>query len=146
MNPDKLKNIVKFYQEPGFVYPESRNMQLAKRFLQFGSQEFYDEVGSGITGDEPNVVDILREEGISVPNVTKPAYNKGGLATPKRGLVDEPGSYSQVDRKLVMSGKPVSDWFTQEFGKEDGKPKARFRKLNKGPNKGKWVRWFYDKE
>ena len=51
MNPDKLKNIVKFYQEPGFVYPESRNMQLAKRFLQFGSQEFYDEVGSGITGD-----------------------------------------------------------------------------------------------
>ena len=36
MNPDKLKNIVKFYQEPGFVYPESRNMQLAKRFLQFG--------------------------------------------------------------------------------------------------------------
>ena len=93
MNPDKLKNIVKFYQEPGFVYPESRNMQLAKRFLQFGSQEFYDEVGSGITGDEPNVVDILREEGISVPNVTKPAYNKGGLATPKRGLVDGPGSY-----------------------------------------------------
>ena len=77
MNPDKLKNIVKFYQEPGFVYPESRNMQLAKRFLQFGAQEFYDEVGSGITGDEPNVVDILREEGISVPNVTKPGYKDG---------------------------------------------------------------------
>ena len=27
--------------------------------------------------------------------LTRPAYNKGGLATPKRGLVDEPGSYSQ---------------------------------------------------
>ena len=46
----KLEDIINFYQEPGFVYPESRNMQLA--------------------------------------------YNKGGLATPKRGLVDEPGSYA----------------------------------------------------
>ena len=108
MNPDKLKNIVKFYQEPGFVYPESRNMQLAKRFLQFGSQEFYDEVGSGITGDEPNVVDILREEGISVPNVTKPAYNKGGLATPKRGLVDAPGSYSQPHARKKGEFKPLT--------------------------------------
>ena len=106
MNPDKLKNIVKFYQEPGFVYPESRNMQLAKRFLQFGSQEFYDEVGSGITGDEPNVVDILREEGISVPNVTKPGYNKGGPAT----MHAEGERIGYYKGNLVRTGSRKGQW------------------------------------
>lgn len=130
MNPDKLKNIVKFYQEPGFVYPESRNMQLAKRFLQFGSQEFYDEVGSGITGDEPNVVDILREEGISVPNVTKPAYNKGGLATPKRGLVDGPGSYSQ---STLSNSARIRKYLESVDGKIDMKDLKKWSKNQDPP-------------
>ena len=44
--------------------------------------------------------------------LTRPGYNQGGLATPKRGLVDEPGSYSGNP----YANSPKFKKFLKEYG------------------------------
>ena len=103
----KLENIKKFYQEPGFVFPEPRPTEQSTRaqYQDYLKAEPY---------LEPKSQMFVRDE---------MSFDEGGLATPKRGLVDEPGSYGGkefTDQQLIDLG----------FDKTNIKPqKETYKKL-----------------
>ena len=72
--------------------------------------------------------------------LTRPGYNQGGLATPKRGLVDEPGSYSQ--EKIVGTNQYG---FPREFDDLTKAQKRLVRKYKKLSGKTELSRHFINK-
>jgi len=76
-NDKKLEDIINFWQKPGFVYPESKpEIPVADQYQDYKQvQDIF----------EPRTQMYIEKE---------MGFDEGGLATPKRGLVDEPGSYA----------------------------------------------------
>jgi len=103
----KLENIKKFYQEPGFVLPEPRPTEQSTRaqYQDYLKAEPY---------LEPKSQMFVRDE---------MSFDEGGLATPKRGLVDEPGSYGG----LKKDGTPKSEYMI----KGSRLPKGKLTLYNK---------------
>ena len=57
------------------------------------------------------------EFGEAVKEAMRQGYSEGGITTPKRGLVDEPGSYAGVKQILKKGDKNEGKWITRQDNK-----------------------------
>ena len=127
----KLENIKKFYQEPGFVLPEPwpteqavipepygwdfmaqkssgpREGSTVGEFKDALTEKLVPDLGISYKSPKGWSVGAGPWAGESDPSINfqfRKEFDDGGVATPKRGLVDGPGSYSrdsnyQVERR-----------------------------------------------
>ena len=122
----KLENIKKFYQEPGFVLPEPgpteqddrieletygwdfmspkstgpREGSTVHEFKDALTEKLVPELGVSYKSPKGWSVGAGPWAGEGKPSVNfqfRKEFDDGGVATPKRGLVDEPGSYAGFD-------------------------------------------------
>ena len=76
--------------------------------------------GSGnkaFTAKVKELMDDGYEFGEAVKEAMRQGYAKGGITTPKRGLVDEPGSYAGVKQILKKGDKNEGKWITRQNNK-----------------------------
>jgi len=128
----KLENIKKFYQEPGFVLPEPgpteqddrieletygwdfmspkstgpREGSTVHEFKDALTEKLVPELGVNYNSPKGWSVGAGPWAGKSDPSINfqfRKEFDDGGVATPKRGLVDGPGSYSKTLSKETVA-------------------------------------------